>query len=108
MKTDIKEDIQTAISNFYTNKPEVLEFQAMVKALNGGKWINKDDMIQKMISYMTFNEKSINDLAKLQYITQVNYEALKITQGQYHDYYKAVIRAGKDANELMDELGINK
>lgn len=108
MKVKIKEEIKTLIHQHYSEQPEVIEFMDMIKTLNNGKWVNKDLMLQTMINYVSFAERSINELGKGLLLAQSNYEILSNVQKQYKEYYENVIQAALDTNELMTELGIKE
>lgn len=104
----LQDKIKKSISSHYSNKQEVLDFQSMVKNLNDGKWVNKDVMLQTMISYMTFNEQSINELAKISLLHEVNYNSLKDQYDSLREYYKAVSKASNEVNELLTEIGVKE
>ncbi len=108
MTDNLKTQIKNVMNENYAQQPACLEYMEMIKKLNDGKWIDKQIIVQTLMNYSALVEKVMNELSHSMLLGLANYNALSKINENYKIYYKAVKIAAKEANELMDKLGIKE
>ena len=98
----IQDELKEFVKENYSEKKEVIALYDIIKILNEGRFVNKENLLATLIAFISFNDNFINTISQGLILAEVNVNAHRFLNEQYEKQAPPMDELLSFTEELID------